>query len=98
MWSPEPRARSLRSTSRADACSGSPNVGDARAVEASRTEVWVVARTELVALEKEGLKEAARIPIEGVPCSVAVEGNRVLVSGSQPLMTEVDATTHRVSR
>ena len=74
------------------------NVGDARAVEASRTAVWVVARTEFVALEKEGLKEAARIPIEGVPCSVAVEGDRVLVSGSQPLMTEVDATTHRVSR
>jgi hypothetical protein len=54
--------------------------------------------SELVALEKEGLKEIARIPIEGEPCSVAADGDRVFVIGTEPLLTEVDTTTHRVSR
>jgi hypothetical protein len=56
------------------------------------------ARSELVALEKEGLKEIARIPVEGEPCCVAVYGDRVFVSGTEPLLTEVEATTHRISR
>ena len=61
-------------------------------------QVWVVTGSDPVALEKEGLKESARIPIEGEPCSVAVDGNRVFVIGTDPLLTEVDATTDRVSR
>ena len=73
------------------------NVADARAV-AVADEVWVVTASELVALEKEGLKETARIPIEGEHCSVAVDGDRVFVIGTEPLLTEVDATTHQVSR
>jgi hypothetical protein len=73
------------------------NVADARAIAVSN-EVWVVTGSELVASEKEGLKETARIPIEGEPCSVAADGDRVFVIGTEPLLTEVDATTHRVSR
>ena len=73
------------------------DVADARAIAVSN-EVWVVTRSELVALEKDGLKETARIPIEGEPCSVAVDGDRVFIIGHEPLLTEVDATTHRVSR
>jgi hypothetical protein len=73
------------------------NVADARAV-AVADEVWLVTGSELVALEKEGLKETARIPIEGELCSVAVDGDRVFVIGTEPLLTEVDATTHQVSR
>jgi hypothetical protein len=57
----------------------------------------VVAGSELVALEKEGLEETARIPIEEA-CSVAVDRHRVFVIGTEPLLTEVDATTHRASR
>jgi len=73
------------------------NVADARAV-AVADEVWVLTGSELVALEKEGLKETARIPIDGEPCPVAVDGDRVFVNGTTPLLTEVDATTHQVSR
>jgi hypothetical protein len=73
------------------------NVADARAL-AVADEVWVVTGSELVALEKEGLKETARIPIEGEPCSVAVDEDRAFVVGTEPLLTEVDATTHQVSR
>jgi ligand-binding sensor domain-containing protein len=73
------------------------NVTDARALAVSN-EVWVVTGSELVALEEEGLKEIARIPIEGEPCSVAADGDRVFVIGTEPLLTEVDTTTHRVSR
>jgi hypothetical protein len=60
--------------------------------------VWVVTGSELVALEKEGLKETARIPAEGETCSDAVDEDRVFVVGTEPLLTEVDATTHQVSR
>jgi hypothetical protein len=49
------------------------NVADARAIAVSN-EVWVVTGSELVALEKEGLKETARIPIEDEPCAVAADG------------------------
>jgi hypothetical protein len=73
------------------------NVADARAL-AVADEVWVVTGSELVALEKEGLQETARIPIEGEPCSVAADGDRVFVIGTEPLLSEVDATSHRVSR
>jgi hypothetical protein len=73
------------------------NVPDARAVAVSN-EVWVITGSELVALTAEQLKETARIPIEGAPCSVAAEGDRAFVNGTQPLLTEVDGTTHRVSR
>ena len=73
------------------------NVADARAV-AVADEVWVVTGSELVALDKEGLKESARVPIEGELCSVAVDGDRVFVIGTEPLLTEVDATTDQVSR
>jgi hypothetical protein len=70
---------------------------DARA-DTVADEVWVVTASELVALEKEGLKETARIPIEGELCSVTVDEDRVFVVGTEPLLTEVDATTHQVSR
>ena len=73
------------------------NVADARAV-AVADEVWVTTGSELVALEKEGLKETARIPIKGELCSVAADGDRVFVIGTEPVLTEVDATTHQVSR
>ena len=36
------------------------------------------------ALETEGLKETARIPIEGEPCSVAADGDHVFVIGTEP--------------
>jgi hypothetical protein len=72
------------------------NVADARALAVSN-DVWVVTGSELVALAAEQLEETARIPI-GPPCSVAAEGDRVFVSATQPLLTEVDAKTHQVSR
>jgi hypothetical protein len=72
-------------------------VPDARAVAVS-DEVWVVTGSELVALDKERLQETARIPIAGAPCSVAGEGDRVLVSGTSPLLTEAGGMTHQVSR
>ncbi len=52
---------------------------------------------ELVALDKQ-LEETARIHIDGTPCDVSVDGNRVFVRGTQPMLTEIDATTHGVSR
>jgi streptogramin lyase len=72
-------------------------VPDARAVAVS-DEVWVVTGSELVALEKQRLEETARIPIEGAPCSVAAKNESVFVGSTQPLLTEVDATSHRIRR
>jgi len=72
-------------------------VPDARAVAVS-DQVWVVTGRELVAFGKERLEETARIPIEGAPCSVAARGEHVFVGSTQPLLTEVDAKTHQVSR
>ena len=51
-----------------------------------------------MAFGKERLEETARIPIEGAPCSVAARGEHVFVGSTQPLLTEVDAKTHQVSR
>jgi hypothetical protein len=73
------------------------NVADPRAIAAA-DEVWVLTGSELIALDAERLKETARLPIDGAPCAVAAEGDRGFVSGTQPMLTEVDARTHRVSR
>jgi hypothetical protein len=59
---------------------------------------WVMTGGDVAALEKTQLKETARIHIDGTPCDVSAEGNRVFVRGTQPMLTEVDAATHRVSR
>ena len=36
--------------------------------------------------------------IEGELCSVAADGDRVFVIGTESLLTEIDATTDQVSR
>ena len=59
--------------------------------------MWLTG-SELIPLEVERLEETARLPIDGAPCSVAAEGDRVFIGGTQPMLTEVDARTHRVSR
>jgi hypothetical protein len=82
-----------RLTSSANGSSQS-NIADARAV-AVADEVWVVTGSELVALEKEGLKETARIPVEGETCSDAVDEDRVFVVGTEPLLTR---STRRPTR
>jgi hypothetical protein len=73
------------------------SVAGARAVSAA-DEVWVMTGGDVAALEKSHLKETARIHIDGTPCDVSAEGNRVFVRCTQPMLTEVDAATHRVSR
>jgi hypothetical protein len=70
------------------------NVIDARQVAASK-EVWVLTGTELVALAERELQETARIHLDGTPCAVAVDGDRVFVRGTEPLLTEVNATAHQ---
>ena len=65
---------------------------------AAADEVWMLTGSELIPLDAERLQETARLPIDGAPCAVAAEGDRVFVSGTQPMLTEVDARTHRVSR
>jgi hypothetical protein len=71
------------------------NVADARAIAAA-DEVWVLTGSELIALDAQRLEETARLPIDCA--AVAAEGDRVFVSGTQPMLTEVDARSHRVSR
>jgi hypothetical protein len=61
-------------------------------VHAASDEVWVVTGSDVVAMERERLEETARISIEGTPCAVAVDGDRVFVSGTQPLLTGYEAS------